>query len=274
MAALQTLTNPYQNLGKIGFTAGLLGGFLFSMMTWGIDAISLAGSHVVYPWIKVLPASILVTLTAGLCGYIASKTGKGIIAFILWVGWGVGTCLIAANLPYRWMEWIIRAINPLLGAEINYPIPSLHETRLIFSLCVVIILSVFVSLLFPTIVDQIHMGMYLGPTVMNVSLWLVLFFGMGFVLDEVFTKPLRRPLNMTSDTIELARVNTALFDRGREASNLQILAMKPLRDVLDKPYHLALKTYDDLNESVQIWVDFDGYWYTCNAAYSQVVNCK
>ncbi len=274
MEPVQTIYNPSKAVGKVGIIAGLLGGFVFSSLAWGMDAISLAGSHVVFPWIKVIPATIVVTLLAGLCGYFSAKSGRGSISFILWVGWAIGCSLVASSIPFRWMEWIIRQLNPLLGAEINYPIPPLQDTRIIFSVCVVIVLGVIVSLLFPTIVEQIHMAMYIGPMVMNVTLWLALFVGMGFMMDEVYNKPLRRPLNLTSDTIDVARANKALFDHGKEASKLQILAMKPLMDVIDKPYHIALKTYEDLNESMEVLVDFDGFWYTCNVAYSQVINCK
>ncbi len=274
MEPLQTIHNPSQAIGKVGFTAGLLGGFVFSCMAWGVDAISLAGSHVILPWGKVLPATIAITGVAGLCGYISAKSGRGIISFILWVGWAIASSLVASAIPFRWMEWLIRQLNPLLGAEINYSIPPLQDTRVIFSICVVIVLGIVISLLFPTIVDQIHMGMYIGPTILNVMLWLVFFVGMGFMMDEVYNKPLRRPLNLTSNTIDVARANKALFDHGKEASKLQILSMKPLVEVIDRPYHIALKTYDDLNESMEVLVDFDGFWYTCNVAYSQVINCK
>lgn len=274
MEPVQTIHNPSQAVGKVGLTAGLLGGFVFSFLAWGMDAISLAGSHVVYSWGKVFPATLVIIGVAGLCGYFSAKSGRGFISFILWVGWSIASSLVASFIPFRWLEWFIRQLNPLLGAEINYPIPPLQDTRIIFSLCVAVVLGIIISLLFPSIVDQIHMGMYVGPTILNVMLWLAFFVGMGFMSDEVFNKPLRRPLSLTSNTIEVARANKALFDHGKEASKLQILSMKPLVDVIDRPYHIALKTYTDLNESMEVLVDFDGFWYTCNVAYSQVINCK
>lgn len=268
-----TTTSPSQ-IGKTGLIAGLVSGFIFSIVAWGIDFAILTVSRVVYPWIKFLPAAILVIGLAGLVGFLAAKSGRGLPTFLLWTGWGLGSFFVASYLPYRISERIIQTLNPMLGAEISYPIPPMQDTRMIFGLIVVLVISAIVSFLFPNVIDQLHMGVDLGPIIVSLLVWSALFALDGFVLDSIYNAPLRTPLALTAETIETARANEALLDKGSEASKLHILAMKPLRAVFRRPYYISLKTYEDFNESMQVWVDFDGFWYTCNVANNQVINCK
>jgi len=261
-------------IGRIGWIAGLIAGLVFSITAWGIDFAVLAKSHVVYSWIKFLPAAIVVTALAGLVGHLAARSGRGLPTFLLWTGWGLGSFFLASYLPYKMSEGIIRYLNPMLGAEISYPIPPLQDTRMIFGVIVVLVVCAIVSFLFPTIIDQLHMGMDLGPLILSVLIWSALFALDGFVMDSIYNASIRKSVSITAETIELARSNEALLDKGGEASKLHILAMRPLREVFRRPYYIGLKTYDDLNESMLVWVDFDGFWYTCNVANDQVINCK
>lgn len=259
---------------RTGLLMGCIAGLVYALAAWGLDAIELLESHAVYPWLKIVLGTAIAVVTGGLCGYICARIDRGLPALFIWLFWGAGMVYLTAYFPYQISEKLISILNPMLGNEIHYPVPPLHETRVIIGLVIAIVLCGIASFLYFVALEHMYTGMYIGSAIVSMAIWLVLFAGIGFSLDDFYNQPIRRPITVISDTIDVARVNKNLYEKPREASQLGISGLRDQRALLDRSYYLAMKSYDDITNGVQVLVDFDGFWITCSATESQLIHCK
>jgi hypothetical protein len=259
---------------RTGWLMGCLAGLIFSLAAWGIDAAELVESHAVFPWIKIVLGTIIAVITGGLCGYFCARVDRGLPALLFWLIWGVGMVYLAAYFPYQITEKLIALLNPTLGNEIHYPVPPYHETRVIIGLAIAIVLCGIASFLFFVAHEHMYTGMYIGSAIVSMAIWLVLFVAIGLSLDDFYNQPIRRPITVISDTIDVARENKNLYEKPREASQLGISGLRDQRALIDRPYHVAMKSYEDITNGVEALVDFDGFWITCSATDSQLIHCK
>ena len=263
-----------QHKRRLGMYLGLLAGFIYSFATWGIDGIILAISHGYLFWLKFLLGLMVMLLIGGICGAISAITGKSIITALLWLGFGYIAGWIGGKLPFAFQGTAIAFINPTLGSEISYTTPIQHSARLFVGWFVTIGLSMIAAFFFNSVLDGIWMGMHIGPRIMNLLLWAAFFTIMGLSIDDLYNRPLRTAVQVTHEAIQTARVNEDKFEVGGQAAALHILGLRPVKQLIQKPYQIAVKSYSDLLDTVQVWVDFDSYWVTCTVANEQIITCK
>jgi len=259
---------------RTGWLMGCLAGLVFALSVWGIDAVELVESHAVFPWLKISLGTVLAVATGGLCGYICARIDRGLPALFGWCIWGAGMVYLTAYFPYQISEKLFLLLNPLLGSEIHYPVPPYHETRVIIGLVIAIVLCGIASFLFFVALEHMYTGMYIGSAIVSMAIWLVLFVGIGFSLDDFYNQPIRRPITVISDAIDVARENKDLYEKPREASQLGISGLRDQRALLDRSYHVAMKSYEDITNGVEALVDFDGFWIICSATESQLIQCR
>lgn len=259
---------------RLGLYLGLFAGLIFSIATWGVDGIILAFSHGYLFWLKFLLGIMVMLLVGGFCGLISTITGKSIITALVWLGFGILAGWIGGKLPFTFQGSAIAFINPTLGSEIYYTTPIQHSARLFVGWFVTIGLSMIAAFFFNSVLDGLWMGTNTGPKVMHLALWIFFFALMGLSVDDLYNRPLRTAVQVTHEAIQTARVNEDKFDIGGQAASLRILGLRPVRELIQKPYQIVVKSYNDQLETVQVWVDFDGYWVDCTVANEQVIICR
>lgn len=250
-----------------------LGAAFFACSAWGYDFVLLSIAHGVMPWIKFVAGMFISIVSGGFCGYLSVKTSKLAVIMFYWLIWGFFISWITSLLPFGFQEYVLKTFVPLLSGEIDYPLEN-QGTRLFLAWLIVIALSMIISFLYPNLVDSVLANIHPGATIIFVLLWSALFVVMGKSLDTVYNQPLRKAVLLTHETIQEAREYRDVLDNGKEASNHKILAMRPLKDLLDRPYTLVVKSYDQTIEQIKIIADFDGFWYTCDVGPTLVYNCK
>ena len=139
---------------------------------------------------------------------------------------------------------------------------------------IVIGLCLIISFLYSNLMEIVEANLNLGSVVINMVLWAALFVLLGSSLDSIYNRPLRIPVQITHETIQKAKSDPNLLESGSLANQHHILAMRPLKGVLEKPYTIVVKSYDKTMEYVNVIVDFDGLWYTCNVGNNLVYLCK
>ncbi len=267
----------HQNLQykrRLGLVLGLLAGFVFSIGAWGVDGIVLAISHGYLSWLKFVLGVLVMLILGGTCGLVSTITGKSFFTALLWLGFGIFAGWISGKLPFTFQGTAIAFINPTLGSEIYYTTPVQHSARLFIGWFITIGLSMIAAFFFNNVLDSVWMGMNIGPRIMNLVFWMAFFIIMGLSVDDLYNRPLRTAVEVSHEAIQTARVNEDKFDIGGVAANLHIIGLRPVRQLIQNPYQIAVKSYSDLLDTVQIWVDFDGYWVTCIVANEQIITCK
>jgi hypothetical protein len=261
---------------RIGIAIGLgaLGGLVFALATWGYDFAILVIAHGLLPWSKFLLGVVIAVLSGSLCGYVCSKTSRLFLVMVLWLIWGFFMSWVAGQIPFEYQTRMIHTFYPLLQQEISYPQPQNEGPRIFLVWLITGGLTLIISFLFINLVDSVTANTHIGTTVLFVLVWLLFFGFVGKSIDSIYNQSFRDAIQVTHQAIQNTRTHLDLLDNGSEASKLHIIGMRPLRGVINRPYWLVVKSYDPTFESVDVLVDLDGFWYTCNVFINQVNICK
>lgn len=274
MKSEEALTHQMSVKNQTGFWLGASGGFVFSLVCWGTDAIGLFEAHSYLPWIKFLVGIVTMSLVAGLCGYFVSRFERLWTSMLAWLLWGLFAAWYASIIPYKLQEKIITGINPLLKGQIDYPNPSGQSGLIFVSILAAIVLTSLIGFFYIQALEQTWMRLYVGPMIFNLVIWFLFFSLLGVVTDNVYNQPMRNSIQATHDTIETIKQDGAIFERPSEAAQKHLFAFKPHLNLIQRPYMLVVKTYDPRLETFQVLVDFDGFWLNCTVSLGTVVVCK
>ena len=267
------ILNP-ANKKWVGLLIGVIAGLVFSLLNWGMDALLLAISHGYLFWIQFAIGTTLTIIFTALISMLATIENKGWFTFFSWFFWGAAEIYITFSLPFRRLEALIVRINPLLDGEINLA-PPLHPEGRFFVVGIIGVLScLFISFLFQNTISQIWAGMYIGGAFIAMAVWLAFFILFGVILDDVFHRAQRDAVSTTHQTIQTALQHPEYFDSPRVAADKHISALINQKDWLKRGYSIQVKSYDQLMETFQVLVDYDGYWVTCTESLNVLANCK
>ena len=266
--------NSEKRRDQIGALLGAITGGLFALSAWGLDAFITVDAHSVAGWAKVIPGMIAAVGSAALAGYITARTSRLPAIIATWVLWGALMSVIASLLPFDYQAAIIRLTSPLLKQEIDYPLPDYHGRRIFLSLIITFGLTFIISILFSNLVDLITANLHLGTSILAVAAISIIFLLFGYSLDSIYNRPFRNAVHVTHETIQTARANPDAMDSGRQSNTLDLLGIRSARAVLDRPYTIVVKSYNLTLESVQVLIDFDGFWYECSVNDNLVYFCR
>ncbi len=258
---------------KATFQLCTAGAVAYSLGAWGYDFWILAQSHAVFPWIKLIAGLSISVLLAILCSFLLRKIDRLFTTLLCWFAWGGLVSWLTGLLPFRFQEYLITRFQPILTGEIHYPLENV-ETRLFLIWMVAFIMIFIIGFLYQNVLESLMANVHLGATVLFVVFWLSLFGGMGLFLDNVNHKSFRQAIEITHTTIQRSKLHPELLDSGKAASREGVSAFRSLKDIVQRPYMLAVKEYDEPMEQFAVLVDFDGFWYTCDVGLNIVYNCK
>jgi hypothetical protein len=257
-----------------GAYLGAVTGGLFALSAWGVDLLVVALSHGVAAWAKFPPGLIASVLTGALAGFLTARSSKLPTIIAIWVGWGIAMSLLASLLPFDFQSAVISLVRPLLRQEIDYPLPDYHGRRMFLSILISCGLMFIVSILFSALVDSIAANVHIGSSILSIAGISVIFIGFGLSLDSVYNRPFRNAMDVTHQTIELARANPQALENGSQSNQLGLLGIRTIDQLLDRPYQIVVKSYNITLESMQVMIDFDGFWYECSVNDNTVYYCK
>lgn len=257
-----------------GAILGAVTGFLFALAAWGVDMLITSLGHGLGAWAKGPVGIVAAVLTGALAGFLTARASRLLAIISIWVGWGGLMSLIASLLPFQYQNAVIAWIRPLLRQEILYPTPEFHGRRLFLSLVITAGLMFIVAIFFSNLVDTIAANVHIGASALSVAAVSVIFILFGVSLDSIYNRPFRSAVSITHETIELARANPDALESGKESSEMGLLGVRTIEGILDRPYSMVVKSYDTSLESIQVLVDFDGFWYECSVNNNTVYYCK
>ena len=106
----------------IWFGAAL--GLTFSIFAWGMDAYLLSRMNSLHPWLKFVAGAIPCILIGAFAGWLSAKSGKPILAILIWAFASLAFAWLIVMLPLqiapRLLGWIEPQVQGLLHYE-YYP---------------------------------------------------------------------------------------------------------------------------------------------------------
>ncbi len=154
-----------------------------------------------------------------------------------------------------------------------YPLEN-QDARLFLTWITAFAIFFIIGFLYQNVLDSFMANIHPGATIVFVVFWLSLFVIMGLILDNINHRPFRNAIENTHSAIQKAQLHPELLDSSKAANREGISAFRSLKSIIQRPYSLSVKEYDEPMEQFAILVDFDGFWYTCNVGLNIVYNCK
>lgn len=261
----------------LGAMYGAAGGVVFALMTWGGDALSLAGAHVGLPFGKFTPGLLAGLLLGTLTGWLSARINKAFVAFLLWVGLSATLVRLLLFLQFDWMPQLIKAFEPsVYWKHVNYPeVYGLGQAFVIGSIGLAILAGIAGSveeLLIESAMQKQGAGGIVGM-ILVVSFLL----GIGGYLMDNLVHPNFRDSAKGLDSL----IHYAVSVEGQEVDPIVARAthLKTMTDlgaeVYNKPHRLIVCGYDPVMLfQVDFIVDFGGELYSCTTVGNVPVFCK
>jgi hypothetical protein len=241
---------------------GLLAGLVFTLAAWGLDAAELALAHGLFFWLKLALCAPPCILASMLVSWLVFKTGSGVVRIVLWGASGAGLAWLASHAPNQGVSLLLDKFYPAYGKLVDYPFNDGFDGRQALALIVVTVLFLLISLLLtPNVEDSAF-----DPAVKKIvpiGMWLVMLAIAGLALDNLVNLPLREPVTLTNMLIQTQLAYQGHPDYATVATESGLRALRPLQDLLTKPRHLLVRSYDETIESVDVLVAFDSVWAHC-----------
>ena len=262
------------NRKKIGLFFGFLAGISFAIGAYGIDAVILAFSNGLYPFMRFIPALVLCGMVGALAGLLTGFVDHLLLNALIWGSAGFVfskiTGFLLINLPNLYFEHFYPELLGMTAYEYNAGI----ETRLTLVLIIVTVLGVIAGLLYSNLVEESSTSSYHFGRFAPVLIWVIAFIGVAFIGDSILNQPLRSPLKTLDYMIQYQLDHESQGIDDQTLRDLHLRALKSVSDILDRPRKLIIKDYDAMMVTINVLVDFDGTWVSCSMLNSQGGTCK
>ncbi len=259
---------------RFGLFYGLIAGLVYSFIAWGYDAILLARSNAMLPWLQWIIGGIPCLLLGALAGWLTYRINNFLASFVIWLLTGAAFAWLAGHVPFDLASAAIGIVDPSARQLIDYPVVLGAQLRMVIIFVAVIVLSVIAGLL--------EIGLVEGSTefpapigrFLPMVLWIALFFLAGLAAENNITQDLRQPVQNTNSLIQFAIDHRGQTVDPKLAAEMHLGAVRDLAGLMDRPRRLLLTRYDELMFDTTVVIDFGGQWATCSVFNAQPSYCK
>jgi sulfite exporter TauE/SafE len=257
-----------------GIFYGLVCGFAFVLLAWGIDAWLLMRANNTYSWVKFVTGLVLCVPASGLVGGMTVHYGKHGLSLLFWLLLAVLFSWLVIWLPTDGTAEILRELDPRLFARLNYgDVYNLNQFRA-FSIFVIGLAAAICGLLEISLVEQALNSSHASGALMMVVVGVVLFGLAGIASDNLVNDSFREPVQAVNDLIQFAKDHQGEDVPRDIARQKHLSAVSQLSDILNRPRELTLIHYDPYLGQMEILVNFEGTLVQCTTIYGQPTNCN
>ena len=258
-----------------GILFGLVAGLALSAGIWGLDAFMLSQAHAEWAWLKFLIGTPFVMLAGALAGWLTARFDNGLIGAIIWLLTSLGVVWFASHVPFQGLSLVIGYLKPDFAGLDIYPFVESARARMSLLYIVVGVLVAIGGGFEMFFVEAATRASGWSARLFSLLTCAVIFIPAGLAVDNLINASLRESLVGVNDLIQfgLKAETTPVTVQEKRAMGLSSIA--PFGNLIHKPYHLYLGTYDpeSLSES-SVYVDFDGEWGICFAVGNRTIFCQ
>lgn len=250
---------------------GILAGVVFAFSAWGFDAIALAGSNGVLPWLKLVIGLIpSIFIFVGL-GFLSAKLPNLVLKLILWPSSAFVLGWLVTRVNFYIYPRAFVLLKPSLSGALHYVVPDTISQRLFVITVMSGIFLLVGGLLMESTLEALRFARSFVSSLIAILFWLFFFLGAGYVTDNNYNEMLREPvvvLNEKLDSVGKIDLNTA-----SEWTKQMVKRYTQLNVDLDGNRKLVISEFDESFTLVKILVDFGEKWAECVVMSGHVSNC-
>jgi hypothetical protein len=258
-----------------GAIYGLTGGFCFSIVFWGADAIGLASAHASVPFAMFFPGAIICCLVGALLGWVCVKIDRSIVSVLLWVIAAYALVTFVLWLRFAGYQQIMLLFRPDLVGMINYKPPDNFSQYLAMSVIIVGILALICGALENMLVEGALGQSGVGGVVLMVLLCGVLMGFAGNLLSGVVNDDFRNSTRALDKAIHQA-ISDGQAGVPRSKKRTVVSDILDLgSEVYTKPHRLTLLKYDPfMFVEMHYLVEFGDAQLDCTTIVRKAINCR
>ncbi len=247
----------------LGLFYGLAGGLGFSIMAWGIDALTLSDAHAGYPWLRFLVGLAICLPLAGLAGWATVRFDSVLLGVLLWTVVAASFAALVLYFPFRIAPHLMTSLDPTLDGWLVYPYAMVRGTLTWLSPLAALLVALAVASLENALIDQAVYSRQWGAVVLPLVGVMLLFGLAGFTADFVVNTPLRDPLVNVDSTLQFAveHQNKALSPALMRSMHLN--SVNGIHDMFSRPRDLFMGDFDRRGKPLSVLVNFRGKWVSC-----------
>lgn len=258
-----------------GVLFGLVAGLALSTGIWVLDVYLLYQAHAEWAWLKFIIGTPFLLLVGAIAGWLTARFDKGLVGAIIWLLTSLAVVWFASHVPFQGLSLVISYLKPDFAGLDIYPFVESVRARMNFLYVVVGVLMAIGGIFEMFFVEAATRASGWFARLFTLALCLVIFVPAGLAVDNLINDALREPLLGVNDLIQfgLKAETTPITIQEKRAMGLSTIA--PFGELIQKPYHLYLGTYDTQSMSeTSVYIDFDGEWGTCFAFGNRVIFCQ
>jgi hypothetical protein len=260
---------------RIGLAFGVLMGFAFVLGAWGSDAYQMWQASAQLPWLRLALGAVLVVPLAGLVGWLVALSDSALVGLLCWLGAGVLFSYWAGHIPYELFSGVVGKLIPDFQGLPIYPFNESALTRLWTAAGLAGVLLGIGGAMQTIAVDSARATSNIYRRFFSFLVCLPFFIGAGILVDLLIQRPLRQPVVVVNDLIQLA-LDTEEHPVDKDtARSLHLGALKSISSLLHQPRRLIMGDFDlESLDSGRVLVNFNGEWVRCWVIAGQPSFCQ
>lgn len=257
----------------IGLLFGFIAGLVFALVAWLPDALQLAGSHAVLPWLKFGIGTTAAILLFSLAGWIAIQKHTLIITILCFEIASFLTALLAGHLPFEITKQVMQMTDATFTSLVNLPFHEGALTRTVLTIVISSVPTLIAALFFESLTSQTYLAASRMRVILPVIIFIVFFIFNAFITDDMNNRSLRAPIIHMSALIQQAQkiqsgetIPSSMKDEWVDTILLMDINVRV-------PYRLLVEKYDTIFSQLELLVQFGQNWYRCNMWEDQPFYC-
>ncbi len=253
---------------------GLLAGVAYSASAWGYDAIRLASSNALMPWLQFGFGILLLGALGALIAWLVYRLNHVWVSFIVWLGTGILFARLSLLVQFPLSERFLHAFLPKIAVELGYPLLPSIQARLGLITVFVTILTVIAGMLSITLIENSAEANAPLAALTPLLIWMALFALGGYAVRDNFTAPFTTAIVGADDWAQFALDAQTTPVDAVTARQMRLRSAEPIADLLDRPRRLLLMGYNDWLNTMDVLILFGGTPVRCMVVDGSVNFCE
>lgn len=262
-----------RKMQRLGALFGFLGAVAFAATAWGIDAVILSRTKLVYPFIRFLPGFAMCVLVGTFVGWLTIRIGSRLAALGIWYAYATFLSWLMFWLPFKWLPAIVKFRIPYLKYHIAFPTVYDIESFRSFSLILIILCCITCGVRVMDIIEKQITSFQRKMLYFLLIVSIVVMGSAGYLGDKIINREFRAPVQTLHELLKFAEENQGKVIDEQLAESMHYSAVIGLESLIHKPRRIVLVSFDQTLTEMIFMVYFEGTWAKCQVENGTPVKC-
>lgn len=262
-----------RKMQRLGALYGFVGAVAFAATAWGIDAVILSRTKLVYPFIRFLPGVFICALVGTFVGWLTIRIGNRLAALGLWYAYASFLSWLMFWLPFKWMPAYTKLRIPYLKWQIVFPTVYDIEYFRSFSLILIILCCITCGVRLMDILEKQIVSFKRKMLYFLLIVSVSVMGAVGYLGDKIINREFRAPTLTLYQLLQFAEENQGKTVDAQLAESMHYSAVAGLENLIQKPWQMVLVSFNGTLTEMTFMVNFEGTWAQCKTENGTPVDC-